>query len=75
MVQQRPDCVNDPFYGTWIQGYSSDAYSAGNVVLLDTLNRLTEHFTEGQLEHLTDIFVACSRYELSFWEMSWHQVL
>ena len=75
MVQQRPDCVNDPFYGTWIQGYSSDAYSAGNVVLLDTLNRLTEHFTEGQLEHLTDIFVACSRYELSFWEMSWHQAL
>lgn len=75
MVQQRPVCVDDPFYGTWIQGYSSDTYAAGNVVLLDTLNRLTEHFTERQLQHLTDIFVACSRYELSFWEMSWHKQL
>ena len=73
MVQQHPSCVEDPFYGTWVQGYSSDAYSEGNVVLLDTLNRLTEHYTEQQLEHLTDIFVACSRYELSFWEMSWRR--
>lgn len=73
MVQQRPACVEDPFYGTWVQGYSSSTYSEGNVVLLDTLNRLTEHYTEQQLEHLTDIFVACSRYELSFWEMSWRR--
>lgn len=73
MVQQHPACVEDPFYGTWVQGYSSSTYSEGNVVLLDTLNRLTEHYTEQQLEHLTDIFVACSRYELSFWEMSWRR--
>ena len=24
-----------------------------------------------QLQHLTDIFLACSRYELAFWDMAW----
>jgi len=44
----------------------------GNVVLLDTLNHLTSRYTEEQLRHLTDIFLACSRYELAFWEMAWN---
>ena len=35
-------------------------------------NRLTEKYTEKQTQHLVDIFVACSRYELAFWEMAWN---
>ena len=27
---------------------------------------------EQQVRHLEDIFVACSRYELAFWEMAWN---
>lgn len=42
-----------------------------NVILLAELNRLTEAYTDKQVQHLIDIFVACSRYELAFWEMSW----
>lgn len=71
IVANAPDSVNDSFYGDWIKGYASEDYAAGNVVLLDTLNALTEHYTEPQLSHLVDIFVACSRYELAFWQMSW----
>ena len=41
-------------------------------MLLDTLNHLTSRYTEEQLRHLTDIFLACSRYELAFWEMAWN---
>lgn len=73
MVQQTPDCVHDPFYGDWIAGYASDAYAEGNVVLIDTLNRLTANYTAAQIRHLAEIFVACSRYEYLFWDFSWHQ--
>lgn len=71
IVANRPASVEDPFFGDWIGGYASDEYAAGNVILIDTLNRLTAHYTEEQLRHLEDIFVACSRYEAAFWQMSW----
>lgn len=71
IVKNNPTSINDNFYGDWIKGYVSDAYAEENIILLDTLNRLTENYTESQICHLIDIFVACSRYELAFWEMSW----
>lgn len=71
MVKNNPDCVNHDFYGEWIQGYAGEEYASGNVVLIDALNKLTENYTEEQLMHLTDIFVACSRYEYLFWDFSW----
>lgn len=71
IVKNNPDSIHDEFYGDWIKGYASDAYAEENVILLDTLNRITENDSESQIQHLIDIFVACSRYELAFWEMSW----
>ena len=71
MVKNNPDCVNHDFYGEWISGYAGEEYASGNVVLIDALNKLTENYTEQQLKHLTDIFVACSRYEYLFWDFSW----
>ena len=73
IVKNRPSSVNDEFYGEWIKGYASDSYAAENVILLDTLNCLTENYTEKQIQHLIDIFAACSRYELAFWEMAWNR--
>lgn len=71
IVKNNPASINDEFYGDWISGYVSEGYADGNAILLDTLNILTEHYTEAQIMHLIDIFVACSRYELAFWQMSW----
>ena len=73
IVEKNPASVNDEFYGDWVTGYISERYSTDNAVLLDELNRLTENYTEKQILHLVDIFVACSRYELAFWEMSWKE--
>ena len=39
--------------------------------LIETMNQLTKDYTKKQIQHLIDIFVACSRYELAFWQMSW----
>lgn len=71
IVENNPASINNEFYGDWVKGYLSDGYAKENIILLKELNRLTEHYTETQIQHLTDIFVACSRYELAFWEMSW----
>lgn len=56
IVANRPESVDDPFYGDWIRGYASDGYAAGNVILIETLDRLSAHYTEEQLRHLEDIF-------------------
>ena len=71
IVKNNPASINDVFYGDWIKGYVSDGYAEENVFLLEELNHLTETYTEKQIQHLVDIFVAGSRYELAFWEMSW----
>ncbi|MBQ3194531.1 MAG: thiaminase II [Oscillospiraceae bacterium] len=71
ILKNNPDAINDDFYGDWIRGYASEGYAEDNIVLLEELDALTVNYTERQLQHLADIFVACSRYELAFWEMSW----
>lgn len=32
-----------------------------------------KNYTQTQIQHLVDIFIACSRYELAFWQMAWNQ--
>ena len=71
IVENNPESVNHPFYGAWIRGYASDSYSEENRVLLEALDELTQDYTEKQIAHLKDIFVACSRYEMGFWDMAW----
>ena len=71
IVKNNPDSINDEFYGDWIKGYISEGYAEENIVLLNEINRLTQTYTEKQIQHLVDIFVACSRYELAFRELSW----
>lgn len=71
MLENRPEAINDEFYGDWIRGYASERYSQDNRVLLEMTDRLTKDYTEAQLAHLTEIFVICSRYEMAFWQMAW----
>ncbi|WP_409968534.1 thiaminase II [Bengtsoniella intestinalis] len=71
MVQNRPECVDDALYGSWIRGYASDDYAEKNQVLIEMLNDWTKEYTEAQQQRLEDIFLACSEYELAFWDMAW----
>lgn len=72
MVKNRPACVEDALYGSWIRGYASDDYAEKNQVLIEMLNDWTKDCSESQLQQLEDIFVACSLYELGFWDMAWN---
>ena len=72
IVADHPAALEHPFYGDCVKGYADSQYSQANVLLLDMTDKLTRQYTEPQLQHLTDIFVACSRYELAFWELAWN---
>ena len=72
ILMRNPAAADHPFYGEWIKGYSDPHYSEANILLLETTDRITEHYTEVQLRHLEEIFTACSRYELAFWELGWN---
>ena len=50
---------------------STAAGIAGRDYLFEMLEKLTEHYTDEQKRHIVDIYVACSRYELAFWDLSW----
>ena len=71
MVESYPGAAGHGFYGEWVNGYASEEFAAGNRQLVAHIERLTADYTAAQLDHLTAIFVACSRHEGLFWDMAW----
>lgn len=67
----RPGALEHPFYGEWVQGYSSEEYQETNRALVERMDALAAGCSEEEYRRLEEIFVACSRYELGFWEMAW----
>lgn len=71
-LNRIPGASEHPFYGEWIQGYTSEGYVASNQQILDLVNEAGSHCSEQEIDHLRDIFRNCSRYEAQFWDMSWN---
>ena len=59
------------FYQHWIETYISPAYREDTEVMIDFVDRLTEGYTEEQLQNLDRIITNCSIYEYQFWDMAW----
>lgn len=66
-----PGALQHPVYGEWIRGYASEEYLSSNEGLIRRLDELAADAPEALMQRLTEIFVRCSRYELSFWDMAW----
>ena len=73
IVEEYPDAPDHPMYGSWVRGYITERYTGNNIRLKEVLDRLTADYTEEQLQYLEEIFIACSRYESSFWDMAWEE--
>ncbi|MGL4948423.1 MAG: thiaminase II [Mycoplasma sp.] len=74
IIENNPTSINHEFYGDWIKGYSSEAYSKGNEVLITLFESLISDYSEKEMKHIIDIFVNCSIYEYNFWEMSFNKL-
>lgn len=72
LKEKYPESVNHPFYGEWVQGYTSAEYNDMNDELLYLVNILGENIGKKRREALKEIFVNCSRYEAMFWDMAWN---
>ena len=59
------------FYKHWIETYISPAYREDTEVMIDFVDRLTEGYTEEQIQNLELIITNCSIYEYQFWDMAW----
>ena len=63
MVQDRPECLEDPLYGEWIRGYASKEYANVSERLMAATDRLCKGISEERYAHLENIFVNCSLFE------------
>lgn len=72
LAEKDPSCLEHPFYGEWVQGYAGAEYQATNDALVTLMDQLAEDCTQAEYQHLEEIFVNCSRYELGFWDMAWN---
>ena len=66
-----PGSLEHPFYGRWASTYVSDTFRNGNQTMIDIVDRLTEGYTEEQIQNLEHILLNCSKYEYQFWDMAW----
>lgn len=71
ILENNPKADQHPFYGDWVKSYAGEEYHADNVSLIEWMEKLAGDYEDEDAQHLVDIFVACSRYELDFWEMAW----
>jgi len=71
MVERNAACRDHPFYGEWVRGYASPEYAEENRMLERLTDRLCEGLSAVRMAKLQDIFVRCTRYEGSFWDMGW----
>lgn len=71
ILRKNPEADRHPFYGEWVSGYASESYHEENERLIGMMNRLAADYTPAQMDNLIDIFTACSRYEMAFWDMAW----
>lgn len=72
-MEKFPGAKEQEFYGEWVNMYTSEGYRSSNQVMIDLVDRLTEGYTEEQIQNLEHIIYVCSQYEYMFWDMAWNQ--
>ena len=75
IVFEHPQAGVHPFYGEWVSGYASEAYQKNNQRLVECFEAVAGELPEKQLLRCEEIFITCSHYEASFWEMAWEMRL
>ena len=71
IIANNPDAANHELYGDWVRCYSGEEYCRANRAMMQALEDSVRDYSESQLEHLVEIFRACSLYEMGFWDMAW----
>ena len=70
LAKNHPESLQHPFYGKWVQMYSSPEFTALADSCITLVNRLTAGKPEHELQALEDIVVNTSYFEYMFWDMA-----
>ena len=70
LAEKHPESLRHPFYGKWVQMYSSPEFTALAERCIALVNRLTAGKPEHELQALEDIVVKTSYFEYMFWDMA-----
>ncbi len=70
-METVPGSRDHKFYRNWIDTYTSKGFRDSNDVMIDLVDRLSEGYSEEQLQNLERILLNCSKYEYQFWDMAW----
>ena len=70
--ERLKDCKpEEPIYQEWISAYGGDWFRTLVEEQLARVDELAEKCTEEQRNHMKELFITSSRYELQFWEMAY----
>ncbi len=70
LAEKHPESLQHPFYGKWVQMYSSPEFTALAERCIALVNRLTAGKPEHELQALEDIVAKTSYFEHLFWDMA-----
>ena len=64
--------TEDNPYRDWIETYSSEEFTQFCVWTRDLMDRLAQDLPRDRKQHLAEVFITSSRYELMFWDMAYN---
>jgi len=70
-LETIPGVKEHPFYGRWVEMYTSDGYRSANDQMIDLVDRYCTGLPEEHLRRLEQIVIDCSAYEFQFWDAAW----
>lgn len=73
LKEQYSHQLENNFYKTWIDNYSSPEFAESYEWFYDTLDELVAHKSSNQKEQIAGIFVSSVEFEYLFWDMSYRR--
>lgn len=63
--------LTHPFYGEWVEGYSSEGYHQSVEEIKELVNEMAVGLSPTREDYLTQVYVNCCKYERDFWDMAY----
>lgn len=73
LLEKYQDNLENNFYKAWIEMYSCKEYEKFTNEWINFTNDKCDNLSKEKKEHLKDIFITSSIYEMKFWDMAYEK--
>lgn len=67
------DNLEDNYYKSWLDTYASNEFGDSFRWFFPTMDKLCEHKSEREIQHIVDVFQSSIEFEYLFWDMAYKQ--